>query len=174
MSGFPGKAYDKCWDCKKIKKYIDNARKIYNNQNLSDEFILSWVMKESSWVTTASAYGWSKGKSSATGLTMITRSTWNLPGVQSNIPTGLSKSWEQITTDPTTSIAAGVYVLDKHRGRTIDQKLADYKGKGGAAYVQKIRKGEKILQKLLKGQSIDKLSPTKCEKLLKILDRALR
>lgn len=174
LAGFPGKAYDKCWDCKKIKTWMDQARQVHNSPKVTDALFLAWVMKESSWVSTASAYGWSSGKSTATGLTQITRSTWQLPGMQQGLPKTLQSGWEKVTTDPALSLAAGMWALDRHPGKTIYDQLAAYKGTGGVQYAQKVRSGEQLVRSSLAGKSLDQLSPSECQELMTKLDNLVQ
>ncbi|MFW6106572.1 MAG: RHS repeat-associated core domain-containing protein [bacterium] len=173
LKGFPGKVYDVCWDCRKIKKWIDEARKIANIRDVSDSFILAWIMLESNWNVVASAYGWSAGRSSATGLTQITRGTWGSPEMRRGLPRELRGDWEAVVTSPVTSIAAGLWVLSNKPGAGPYEKLERYKGQGGAAYMKKVKEGEKLVDRALGGRALDQLKPNECRTLMQRLDRAV-
>jgi len=173
---FPGKIVDKCFDCKKLKKIIDDAKNIYSSNNMTDIDVFAWVARESGWDFAASPYGRESAGSTAEGLLQITMSTWNdmSKRVIKKGETLYGKSWQDVVSAPTTSIAAGLRVLDSKKNGLYDYHGAAIENNGrvlNKEYQDSILKASSLISKGLNGRSIEQLNTKECQALLNDLKK---
>jgi len=185
--GFPGKAIGSIPDTRTIKKWMDEARRIYDVPGISDSILLAWGMKESNWDFWRSPYAAGSASSTAQGILQVTKSTWMLGEVQKRLPPSLQKpgesheeAWHRATTSPVTSIAAGLAVLDVEKRRMkldVAGALAVYKGGAPSperGYAEKIVKGAGYVDNVLKGRRLDQLTAEESSDLLPKLESIVR
>lgn len=176
-SGFPGNAYEPgLSDLNEMLINIHLARLLVPAGRVTDEVVVAWVMHESSWRPAASAFGWSGGKSSAVGLTQITKSAYNLPGYATGRPALLPPTWnEAMLSVPFISIAAGLDMLTRGAAPPISNQLATYKGDGGAQYAQDILAGADLLSAYsdIVGRPLGELDQYQGDELLLLLKTAM-
>jgi hypothetical protein len=183
---FPGDTYRKM-DLVQVFEAVGRARKEYRELGgrlkLSNNLLLAWAMRESAWNPCASAYGNTEGRSTAVGMLMITRSTYNLYARQALFPKKFIRKYgakwsEAVLTGPVANMVVAQFILDGATKRGLREKLSAYYNPGnkaaGGRYADKVLAGKRYLDKMLKGKRVDKTSRKQRTRILLELDRHVR
>ena len=159
--------------------FLDDGGKLRFHDNL----LLAWAMKESAWNACASAYGSTRGKSTAVGLLMITRTTYDRFAQKGLLGKKLvarcDTRWdERLLSDPVLNMTAALFILQNGPGGTLKEKLGYYYNPGnpaaGKRYAEKVLAGKAFLDRAVSGKKIPGMSPALMRKLALAVDKAVR
>lgn len=152
-----------------IKKYKDQGG---NRDDFSEALALALAFRESSWNSSASAYGNTAAKSTAVGMCAITRGAY---GNYKDRLKGIGPSWdESILSDPTMNLAAAMLILQGDqvvRGKSLRDLLRYYHDgsldkAAGVSYADAILKAADFL----KDKDLSKMTEQECQQLKFELD----
>lgn len=158
---------------------VKEARRRFKQEGgtlqLEGNMLLAWAMKESSWNACGSPYAATRGKSTAVGLLMITRTTYDEFARKGLLGKDLAARWDEAAlSDPVTNLTAAQFILQNGPGKTLREKLACYYDPGdpaaGRRYADKVLAGKAYLDRALRKQEMTKMSARARRRLMATLD----
>jgi len=174
-------------DARAAWRAAKEARRLFREDGgklrCDENLLLAWAMKESAWNPCASAYAGTRGKSTAVGFLMITRTTYNRFArnglLGKKLVARCGARWdEHRLSDPVLNMTAALFILQNGPGKTLEEKLSRYHNPGnpaaGRRYAEKVLAGRAFLDRAVRGKDIANMSPDLRRKLALAVDRAVR